>query len=166
LDRRKAHSEAITVIFEAEYSRAETIMLHSDGVRGAPLLDFEAWRALLRSNCGGEVEVTAPDVFAGWMRPLNACGLTAAAVKIQCEAAAGDLGCYTHRLERTYRDVRLDGSDHYLIVSQVAGQSAMTQTRAGRLLFDLIRDVDTEAAFSSADSYMQLAAHDVQSPAS
>jgi len=34
-----------------------------------PRLDFEAWRALFRSNCGGEVEVTEPNAFAGWMRP-------------------------------------------------------------------------------------------------
>jgi hypothetical protein len=37
----------------------------------APRLDFEAWRVLLRSNCGGEVEVTEPNAFAGWMRPLS-----------------------------------------------------------------------------------------------
>jgi hypothetical protein len=35
-------------------------MLQSDDVGGAPLLDFESWRALLRSNCGRDVEVTAP----------------------------------------------------------------------------------------------------------
>jgi AraC-binding-like domain len=50
-----------------------------------------------------------------------------AAVKIQCGLAAADLGCHAHRLERTYRDVRLDGADHYLIVYQVAGHSALTQ---------------------------------------
>ena len=194
-------------------------MLQSDGVRGAPLLDFEAWRALLRSNCGGDVEVTAPEAFAGWMRLLNPCGLAAAAVKVQWGSAGGQVGCFAHRLERTHRDVRRHGADHYLILFQVAGRSALTQidqaaqlgvgdvalidtarpvtflsrqgstqwlslrlprksvqshlgfepqvglgrrgTCAGRLLFDLIRDADSEPAFSSADSYMQLAVYDL-----
>jgi hypothetical protein len=35
-------------------------MLQSDGIQSAPILDFEAWGALLRPNCGGEVKVTAP----------------------------------------------------------------------------------------------------------
>jgi AraC family transcriptional activator of tynA and feaB len=61
------------------------------------------------------------------MRQINACGLAAAAVKIQWGPAAGDLGCFAHRVERTYRHGRLDGADHYLLVFQVAGQSALTQ---------------------------------------
>jgi hypothetical protein len=193
-------------------------MLQRDGIAGTPRLNFEAWRALLRSNCGGEVQVTTPKVFAGWMRPLNAFGLAAAAVKIQWDSTQGGLGRHVHRLERTYRDVRLDGSDHYLILFQVAGQSAMTQidraaqltvgdvalidaarpvtflsqgstqwlslrlprklvrshlgfepqaclrshgTRTARLLFDFIRDAETESAFSFGESYMQMAVYDL-----
>jgi AraC family transcriptional regulator, positive regulator of tynA and feaB len=192
-------------------------MLQSDAAGGTPLLDFEAWRALLRSNCGREVEVTAPNAFAGWMRPFNAYGLEATSVKIRWGSA--DPGCSDHQMERSYRDVRCDGADHYLIIFQVAGQTAMTQidqaaqlavgdvalidaarpvtylsrfrspqwltlrlprksvrshfgfepqggvsrqrTRASRLLFDLIRDADVEAASSSADIYMQLAIYDL-----
>ena len=192
-------------------------MLQSDDVGGAPLLDFESWRALLRSNCGRDVEVTAPNAFAGWMRPFNACGLEATSVKIRWGSA--DPGCSDHRVERSYRDVRCDGADHYLILFQVAGQTAMTQmdqaaqlavgdvalvdaarpvtylsrfrnpqwltlrlprkslrshfgfepqggvsrqrTRASRLLFDLIRNADMEAASSSADIYMQFAVYDL-----
>jgi AraC family transcriptional activator of tynA and feaB len=169
-------------------------------------------------NCGGEVKVAAPDAFAGWMRPLSACGLLAAAVKIQWRAAARDVS-FAHRLERTQRDVRLNGADHYLILFQVTGQSTLSQidqtmqlsagdvalidasrpatylsrhrsvqwlslqlprkslqshlgvepqarlgrqgSRAGRLLFNLIREADTEAAFSAADLYMQLAVYDL-----
>src|SRR5258708_10779554 len=99
-------------------------MLQSDDVGGAPLLDFESWRALLRSNCGRDVEVTAPNAFAGWMRPFNACGLEATSVKIRWGSA--DPGCSDHRVDR-YRNVRCDGADHYLILFQVAGQTAMTQ---------------------------------------
>jgi hypothetical protein len=43
------------------------------------------------------------------------------------EDAVGDRGCQAQRLERTFDDVRRDGSDHYLILFQVAGQSAMSQ---------------------------------------
>lgn len=192
-------------------------MVQSDDIGGAPLLDFESWRALLRSNCGRDVKVTMPNAFAGWMRPFKACGLEAASVKIRWGSA--DRGCSDHRLERSYRDIRCDDSDHYLILFQVAGQTEMTQidqaaqlavgdvalvdaarpvtylsrfrspqwltlrlprkslrshlgfepqggvsrqrTRASRLLFDLIRDADMEAASSSADIYMQFAVYDL-----
>lgn len=59
-------------------------MLQSDDVGGAPLLDFESWRALIRlNNCRGDVEVTAPNAFAGWRRSFNACGLEATSLKIR-----------------------------------------------------------------------------------
>ena len=101
-------------------------MLQSDDIGGAPLLDFESWRALLRSNCGRDIEVTAPDAFAGWMRPFNAYGLDATSVKIRWGSA--DAGHSDHRVEGSYRDVRCDDADHYLVLFQVAGQTAMTQT--------------------------------------
>jgi hypothetical protein len=58
-------------------------MLQRNGIADTPGLDFDAWRSLLRSNCGGELRVTAPNAFAGWLRPSSVCGLAAAAVKIQ-----------------------------------------------------------------------------------
>jgi AraC family transcriptional activator of tynA and feaB len=109
---------------------------------GTPLLGFEEWRALLRSNCGGEVQVSAPNAFAGRMRPLRACGLEAASVKIQWGGA--NLGCSDHRVERSFRDVRCDGADHYLVVFQVAGQSAIIQIdQAARLTVGDVAFVDT-----------------------
>ena len=191
-------------------------MLRSDDVDGAPRLDFDSWRELLRSNCGRDIEVTTPNAFAGWIRPFNACGLEATSVKIRWGSA--DRGYPEHRAEWGYRDVRCDGADHYLIMFQVTGQIAMSQideatlavgdvalvdaarpvryisrssspqcltlrlprrsvrshlgfepqgvdsrqaTRASRLLFDLIRDADMEAASSSADLYMQFAVYDL-----
>src|SRR5258706_2620904 len=184
-----------------------------------PRLDFEAWRALFRSNCGGEVEVTEPNAFAGWIRPLSVSGLAAAAVKIQWDSAVADLGCNVPRVEPGA--VRRDGVDQHLILYQIAGQSALTQndqavglavgdvalvdatrpvtystnsrsvqwlslrlprksvvshlglelqgglgrqgTRAGRLLFDLVRDADKDDGSASfrADLYMQLAVYDL-----
>src|SRR5260370_2003364 len=41
--------------------------------------------------------------------------------------AAIDLGCNAHRVERTQRDVRLDGVDHYFVLFQVAGGSTIIQ---------------------------------------
>jgi hypothetical protein len=38
-------------------------------------LGFRGGRGLLRANCGGEAQLTAPNAFARWMDPLNASGL-------------------------------------------------------------------------------------------
>lgn len=92
-------------------------MLQSDGAHGTPLLNFEAWRALLRTMCGRySPEGIEPDAFLGWARTLNVCGL-----------AGVDIGWNARRVERTYEDVRLDGADHYYTVFQVAGRSILTQ---------------------------------------
>jgi AraC family transcriptional activator of tynA and feaB len=148
-------------------------MLQSDGVQSAPILDFEAWRALLRSNCGDEVKVTAPNAFAGWMRPLSAGGLAAAAVKIQWRPAARDHGCYAHRLERTHRDVRLNGADHYLILFQVAGRSQIDQTMQLTAGDVALIEASLLATYSSRDGTVRAGAgesasstHDVQARAS
>jgi AraC family transcriptional activator of tynA and feaB len=85
-------------------------------VLGEPRLDYEAWRDLLRSMCGRyNPEGIEPDAFTGWLRPVSVCGFTAL-----------NIGCNAHRIERTHRDVRLDGADHYFAVFQVGGHSAMT----------------------------------------
>src|SRR5260370_716813 len=82
----------------------------------APHLDFEAWRDLVRAMGGRfNPEGVEPNAFTGWLRPINICGLTAA-----------ELGSNAQRVERTNRDVRLDGADHYFTIFQIAGRSAMT----------------------------------------
>ena len=91
-------------------------MGQSDDILDTPQLDYEAWRDLLRAMCGRyNPEGIEPNAFTGWVRPVSVCGFTAL-----------DIGCNAHRIERTYRDVRLDGVDHYFAVFQVGGQSAMT----------------------------------------
>ncbi len=91
-------------------------MRHPDGILGSPQLDYEAWRDLLRSKCGRYYsEAIEPDAFTGWVRPVSVRGFTAL-----------DIGCNAPRVERTYRDVRLDGADHYFAVFQVSGRLAMT----------------------------------------
>ncbi len=189
-------------------------MRESDDILGRSQLDYEAWRDLLRSRCGRYYsEGIEPDTFTGWVRPVSARGFTAL-----------DIGCNAGRVERTNRDVRLDGADHYFAVFLVDGQLTMIHNDrtvrlavgdvalvdaarpvtyfadnpgaiwntvslslprqslvshlgfepkgglyrrggipAGRLLFDLIRELDNSegSAFSPADSYMRLAVYDL-----
>jgi AraC-like DNA-binding protein len=94
---------------------------------GAPRLHFEEWRAFLRASCGNQPEVVDPCVFAGWVRPLSVCGLTAAALRIECGFAALKFGRSTYRSERSQRDARCAGADYYYAVFQVAGRSVLTQ---------------------------------------
>jgi AraC-like DNA-binding protein len=188
------------------------MMPERDSISSTSLLNFEAWRALLRTICGRyNPEGIEHNAFIGWVRPMNVCGL-----------AAVDIGWNAHRVERTHRDIRLDGAEHYYALFQVSGKSAMTQndqavqlaagdvvlvdaarpvtyfrndtsaqwlsvrlprrslvshlgfepqggscgrrgTPAGRLLFGLVHEVDTDNGlpFASADSYMQLAVYDL-----
>jgi AraC-like DNA-binding protein len=77
--------------------------------------DYEEWRDLLRSMCGRYYsEGIEPDAFAGWVRPVTVRGFTAL-----------DIGSNAPRVERTYRDVRLDGADHYFTLFPAGGQLAM-----------------------------------------
>jgi AraC family transcriptional activator of tynA and feaB len=79
-------------------------------------LDYEAWRHLMRTMGGRfNPEGIDPKAFTGWVRPMNICGLTVA-----------EVGSNAHRVERTHRDVRLDGADHYFTIFQLAGRSGMT----------------------------------------
>jgi AraC-like DNA-binding protein len=94
---------------------------------GAPRLDFEGWRAFLRTTCGNQLDVIDPSAFTGWVRPVSVCGLAAAALKIECGFTALDSGRAAYRSERTYRDARIVGADYYYAVFQVAGRSVFTQ---------------------------------------
>jgi AraC family transcriptional activator of tynA and feaB len=93
------------------------MMLQGHGVPGTSLMGFEAWRASLRTLCGRySPEGIEPNAFLGWARILSVCGLVSV-----------DTGWNAHRLERTQRDVRLDGKEHYYALFQISGQSAMAQ---------------------------------------
>jgi AraC-like DNA-binding protein len=109
-------------------------MRQSDESFDPSQLDFEAWRVLVRSICGRyNPEGSEPNGFLGWARPLSVCGFDAL-----------DLGCNAHRVERTPRDVRLDGMEHYYALFQVAGQSTMTHNdRAVQLAVGDIALVDS-----------------------
>jgi AraC family transcriptional activator of tynA and feaB len=80
-------------------------------------LAFENWRASLRSLGGRyNLEDVDPKLFAGWVRPRSICGFEAI-----------DLSCNAPRIERTHRDIHLDGVEHYYALFQFAGQSKMIQ---------------------------------------
>jgi AraC family transcriptional regulator, positive regulator of tynA and feaB len=186
------------------------MMRPSDDLLSTPELDFEAWRDALRPEWGRYTpEAIEPETFAGRVRARRICGFVAI-----------DLSCNAHRVERTQRDARVDGVDHFYAVFQVAGRSMMIQndqavklsvgdaalvdstrpvtyvsessyghfalqlprrslvshlgyepqdgfcarseTRAGRLLFQLVLDaVEDEHLSARADAYMQLAIYDL-----
>jgi AraC-like DNA-binding protein len=91
------------------------MMFQSDDVSGAPQLDFEGWRELVRTICGRyNPEGAEPNAFTGWVRPVKVCGFTAV-----------DFGCNAGRIERTYHDTRLDSVDNYLVLFPVAGRTAI-----------------------------------------
>jgi AraC family transcriptional activator of tynA and feaB len=92
-------------------------MLQHDWFPGIPELDYEGWRDALRPHFGRyDPVVTERKAFTGRARPRNLWGLVAM-----------DLSCNAHRVERTERDVRHDGVDHYFALFQVAGASTIIQ---------------------------------------
>jgi AraC family transcriptional regulator, positive regulator of tynA and feaB len=92
-------------------------MVPNDEFNGEPALEYEEWKVLLRTLCGRySPEGVEPKAFEGSVRPAHIFGLEAV-----------DLSCNAHRIERTYRDVRLDGTDHYGAIFQFAGRSTVVQ---------------------------------------
>jgi AraC family transcriptional activator of tynA and feaB len=85
-------------------------------VPAPPNLDYEAWKDQLQKMGGRFDPKGDPKAFTGWVRPISVCGL-----------AAAEVGSNAHRVERTHRDVRIDGADHYVALFQLAGRSAMSQ---------------------------------------
>jgi AraC family transcriptional activator of tynA and feaB len=83
---------------------------------GLQNLDYETWKERVRA-IGGRFnpEGIEPKAFTGSLRPKGLFGLTAA-----------EVGSNARRIERTQRDVRLDGADHYIAIFQISGQAAMT----------------------------------------
>jgi AraC family transcriptional regulator, positive regulator of tynA and feaB len=74
-------------------------------------MDYEEWRLQVRSLCGRyNPEVVDRKTFAGSIRPASVWGCAAVATS-----------CNVHRVERTSRDVRLDGMEHYYAMLHLAG---------------------------------------------
>ena len=92
-------------------------MSHSASNPSLPQLDYEEWRDLLQRMCGRyNPEGIERNAFEGWVRPVDVCGFTVL-----------DTGCNAGRVERSFRDARLDGADHYFVLFPVRGQSLLIQ---------------------------------------
>jgi AraC-like DNA-binding protein len=80
-----------------------------------------------------------PNAFIGWVRPASVCGFTAL-----------NVGSNAERVERTYRDVRLDSEDHYFALFQVAGQAAINHNdQAVRLAVGDVALVDAARPYTA-----------------
>jgi AraC family transcriptional regulator, positive regulator of tynA and feaB len=120
---------------------------------GAPQLDYDAWRELLQKICGRyNPEGVERKAFTGWIRPIEVFGFKAL-----------ETGCNAGRIERDYRDVRLDYADHYFVLFPGC-QSFVTQNdQAARLgvgdaaLVDATRPVKLFAQSNSKGPWRNLA---------
>lgn len=94
-----------------------TMMHRTSDFAAVPELDYEEWRAVVRAAAGRHnPEAIDPKAFAGRVRVRSICGFVAL-----------DLDYNAHRVERTQRDVRLDGVEFYYAVFQVVGSSTVLQ---------------------------------------
>src|ERR1700688_2660921 len=91
-------------------------MLRSDDFLGTHV-DYETFTSLAHPVCGRHhLADEETSTFAGWVRLLSVSGLTAV-----------DIRSNARRVERTQRDVRLDGVDQYKAVFQIEGRSIISQ---------------------------------------
>jgi AraC family transcriptional activator of tynA and feaB len=85
-------------------------------VPAPPHLEYEAWKDRMgKMGARFDPQGIDPKAFTGWVRPTSVSRLMAA-----------EVGSNAHRVERTHRDVRLDGANHFVALFQLAGRSAMT----------------------------------------
>jgi AraC family transcriptional activator of tynA and feaB len=90
-------------------------MPQSGDLPSAVELNYEQWREALRPDWG-LYTADDPKVFVGRVRPRSIFGFNAV-----------DVSNNAVRCDRTQRDVRLDGVDHYYAVFQIAGRSRIIQ---------------------------------------
>ena len=91
------------------------IMHPNADLLGTAELNYEQWRDLLRPNWGLYTP-DDPKAFGGRVRSRSIYGFNASDI-------SGNARC----CERTQKDVRLDGVDHFYAVFQIAGRSTIIQ---------------------------------------
>jgi AraC family transcriptional activator of tynA and feaB len=80
-------------------------------------MDYDEWRGQVRSLCGRYTpEGVDRRTFAGSIRPASVWGCSAVVTS-----------CNVHRVERTSRDARLDGMEHYYAMLYLAGRWTVIQ---------------------------------------
>src|SRR4029077_2505644 len=101
--------------FVTRSQEMEMTMPQSGDLPSAVELNYEQWREALRPDWG-LYTADDPKVFVGRVRPRSIFGFNAV-----------DVSNNAVRCDRTQRDVRLDGVDHYYAVLQIAGRSRIIQ---------------------------------------
>jgi AraC family transcriptional activator of tynA and feaB len=111
----------------------ENQQLGNGGSFSTPELDYEGWRHAVGACCGWySPDGIEREIFAGRVQARHICGFTAV-----------DLCCNAQRVERTHRDIRLDGMDHYYAIFQIVGRSTVIQNdRAAELAVGDVALVD------------------------
>jgi AraC family transcriptional regulator, positive regulator of tynA and feaB len=112
----------------------ESMMFAGDEFHNSPEMDLDAWREALLRQWGRYTPVAREsESFTGRARARSLCGFVGV-----------DLSCNAHRVERTQRDTRIDGVDHYFALFQVAGASRIVQNdRAMQLIVGDVALVDS-----------------------
>jgi AraC-like DNA-binding protein len=105
-----------------------------DEFLNSPEMDLDAWREALLRQWGRYTPVARKsESFTGRARARSLCGFVGV-----------DLSCNAHRVERTQRDTRIDGVDHYFTLFQIAGASRIVQNdRAMQLIVGDVALVDS-----------------------
>src|SRR5258705_2663878 len=118
-------------------------MMESSGdFDNTPELDYDGFIDVVRSLCGrftaARIE-PEPETFGGRVRVGSIRGFKTV-----------DLSFNGHRVERTNRDVRLDGIEHYCALIQFSGRSTMVQNdRVAELAVGDIALVDATRPMNS-----------------
>ena len=109
-------------------------MLADDEFLNSPELDLDGWRDALLLRSGHYTPVARESQpFIGRARARSLFGFFGV-----------DLSCNALRVERTQRDVRSDGVDHYFALFQLAGASTIVQNdRAMQLIVGDVALVDS-----------------------
>jgi AraC family transcriptional regulator, positive regulator of tynA and feaB len=112
----------------------ESMMLADDEFLNSPELDLDGWRDALLLRSGHYTPVARESQpFIGRARARCLYGFIGV-----------DLSCNALRVERTQRDARRDGVDHYFALFQVAGASTIVQNdRAMQLIVGDVALVDS-----------------------
>jgi AraC family transcriptional activator of tynA and feaB len=104
-------------------------MFVGDDFLNSPELDLERWRdALLRQSGRYTPVAKESEAFTGRALARSIYGFVSV-----------ELSCNAHRVERTQRDIRIDGMDHYFALFQIAGASTILQN--DRVVQPIVGDI-------------------------
>src|SRR5260370_42681037 len=92
-------------------------MESSGDFNSTPELDYEGWIDVVRALCGRYTPGgVGPETFGGRAGARSLCGFVTV-----------ELSCNAHRVDRTPRDVRVDGMGPCYALSQLSGAPSMVE---------------------------------------